>query len=370
MHLPHRPEDLLGTLETYRIWMEVFGLLPNIRTLQMELCTVKELETNIIQAVLTKISTSLAFETLLSLNIEHSMIGHGTIPGLSRSINSKFFSALQIYAGLPLGIEEYYEALPVPIRELLGPWVYRIAIVPPLPRGLAKLGVSLTEFTPGSNLESLSNMNRLIRASIGTIKELRIVAGGFLYAPDKALSVDMFRPDFSSLTKFTIMLDRYFLNHLTEIAQWLPNVQYLAVSDGPADPYRYRTPELLALLSTQEQIISKAIAGMNALKRIRLTWLYTYEDRYGIGIHALNHWPKIYFPPDKLEDLVKRWVKAGASRLEKVVFATEYFSSSGRDDKTFTINILKGSAFEGGWKLDSGYDNNYIFKPHELDISV
>ncbi|KAK6510683.1 hypothetical protein TWF506_009785 [Arthrobotrys conoides] len=368
MYLTRPVKDVIEMIETYRIWMEVFGLLPNVRDLKMDLYIVNELEGILIRSILTKISTSPAFETLQSLKIERMLIGRGSIHDLPRPHISNFISTPGIYTGLPLGVREYYEILPPKTQDFIGPLDCRTRI--PIPKGLTKLGVSLTQFNLVPSLHSSLDLNDLVHALSGSIRELRIMADRFIHPQDPDLSPDIRLPNFSSLTRLTIINEGYLLHHLTEIGNWAPNLQILAVSNGTPNPYRHRDPNLLALTSVQEHLLCKAIQKLKALKRIRLPWLCTYADPFNIGIDNLDHWWKVYFKTDRLDSLVGQWVKAGSSKLEKVIFVTEYFSSNGRDDKMLRVNISRGVEFEGGWKLDSQQDNDYMCKPFHRDISV
>ncbi|KAK6334976.1 hypothetical protein TWF718_010417 [Orbilia javanica] len=367
MRFARPPEDLISTIETYRIWMEIFSLLPNVKKLQVDLHVINELESNMIRAILTKISTNPAFETLHTLNIERLLIGRGNIHDLPRPHRSNFISTFGIYDGLLLGIREYYEILSPKLLEFLGPLDNKLET--PLPKGLTKLGVSLKQFRLESSPDGPLDFNTLVHSLSGNLKELRIMADKFVYTSRPTLAKDIWSK-FSSLTKLTMIIDGYYLNYLTDIGDWLPNIRFLALSNGPPDPYRGRDPNVLALLSVQEQILAKAIGKLKALEKIRLTCPYTYEDNHSFGIHSLNHWRKVYFDLERLEGLVGQWVKAGSSNLERVIFAKEYFPSNGRNDEMLIVNVRRGLEFEGGWELDSHQRKEYTLKPYHRDFSV
>ncbi|KAF3182865.1 hypothetical protein TWF225_004926 [Orbilia oligospora] len=371
MSFTHPPKAIIKIIETYRVWMEVFSLFPNVRDLQMDLYVVNELEGNMIRSILTQISNSPAAEKLQSLNIERISIERGFIHDLTRPHGSILVSTLGIYTNLPLGAREYYEILPRETRDFLGPLINNETDISlPVPKGLTKLGVSLKEFSLVSNPHSSLDFNVLVHSLAGSIKELRIMADRFIHTQDPASSINAWPTTFSALATITIIVDGYSLHHLTDIGIWIPNIQFLTLSNGPSYPYRHRNPNILALLSAQEQMLCKAIEHLKSLKRIRLPWPYTYEDQFNIGIDSLNHWPKVYFNSERLNSLVGKWVKSGSSTLERVVFIIEYFSSNGRHDKILRVNVLRGPEFEEGWNLCCQEDHNYIYKPFDRDISV
>ncbi|KAK6529544.1 hypothetical protein TWF281_008715 [Arthrobotrys megalospora] len=375
MYRSGRPEELIGTIDTYRVWLDIFSLFPYVKSLQMELYVVEELETNMICAVLNKISTSPAFDTLQSLNIERRLIGHGRIHTISRPHNMDLFAALQYYnyTGLLLSAEDYYDALPTRDQDFLGPWINEIVVPPPIPRRLNKLGVSLTRVMLAPAPSPPSDFNSLIRAALGTITELRITADSFISFPEHLISGRTSPPGFSFLVKVTIIINKYSLTRLADVGQWFPNLKVLVVSDGPTDPYASRGIDILDLLSQQEQTMSRAIQGMKGLNMVRLPRPYIFEDPYNFGIRSLNHWQKVYFPPERLENIVDKWVRAGADNLKQVIFATEYFSYSGRDDKMVVLSIRKegsSSMSRRGWRLEVKECNDHIDKLYDNDISI
>ncbi|KAF3206270.1 hypothetical protein TWF192_001001 [Orbilia oligospora] len=371
MSFARPPKALINIIETYRVWMEVFTRFPNVRDLQMDLYVVNELEGNMIRSILTQISNSPASGKLQSLNIERILIERGFIHDLTRPHGSILVSTLGLYTNLPLGAREYYEILPRETQEFLGPLINNeTEISLPVPRGLTKLGISVKEFSLVSNPHSPLDFNFLVHSLAGSIKELRIMADRFIHTQDPSSSINVWPTTLSALAAVTIIVDGYSLHHLTDIGIWLPNVQFLTLSNGPSYPYRHRNPNTLALLSAQEQMLCKAIEHLKSLKRIRLPWPYTYEDQFNIGIGGLNHWPKVYLNSEKLNGLVGKWVKSGSSKLEKVVFVIEYFSSNGRHDQILRVNVLRGAELEEGWDLCCQEDHNYTYKPFDRTISV
>ncbi|KAK6511581.1 hypothetical protein TWF481_000496 [Arthrobotrys musiformis] len=364
------PEELLRTIDTYRILMEAFSHFPYVTRLQIDLYNVLDgFEANIIQAILTKISTSPAFETLQALDIEKFSIG--------REVTRDFptpYMALGLHTNLPLDAQQRYKTLPKAAQDFLGPLIdpTKPTELPPMPRRLTKLGVSLSEFTLLPDLKAPPDVNLLINTSAGTLKELRIMANRIIHPrpADQTPPNWIWPSTFSSLTNITIISSGYSLHHIADIGNWLPNVQVLALSDGPSAPYSYCTPALANLLSIQEETLSKAIKKLKSLRRVRLPRLYEYVDLLGIDISNSDYCSKVYLGEKRLEDLVGQWVKAGSSGLEKVVFSIESFTWNGRRDAIFAINIRRGPGLEGGWRLDTEEEAGYIPKPYDRDISL
>ncbi|KAF3158576.1 hypothetical protein EYR41_008438 [Orbilia oligospora] len=302
MHIPGRSNELLRNIDAFMVYMDVLALFPNITSLWMNLSTIAELEPNLIQVIFTKLSTSPAFHTLKSLNFTCKRFASFSLHDLAGARN-----------------QDYYAALPEKYYEYLGPQIRSGHNVdpPPGPPGLTELIVVTNQFLLTPTRRAEPHMSFLHQSCAKTLTRLRIRSDAMFVAPDPKFDVSEHNFDWQGLKQLQLELGHTDLLILPEIRDRFRNIEDLVILKHGA---WYGANQWLPdgeVTVPRETMLCNAFQGMKNLKRLRLPW--PTNNSGGDLFHNESH-----ISPEGLEKAINCWIRGGAEKLEKVVFAKDY----------------------------------------------